>query len=162
MDKLLSKEEIQSYRMFGMMVDKKEAFGSEEYGTDKTFIPPEEVDLYLKQHGYRERPTEVTKDSFSFTLLKEQHGYREYPTEITPKIEAEEAEKKKEKLPKGFTRKLKEVYCENFGSGKFGEVGDVELMERFREQRLKKFFTDEEEKIIWLIIQNAICEGRTL
>ena len=121
------------------MVDKKEAFGSEEYGTDKTFIPPEEVDLYLKQHGYRE-----------------------YPTEVTPKIEAEKAEKKKEKLPKGFTRKLKEVYCENFGSGKFGEVGDVELLEEFREKRLKNFFTDEEEKVIWLIIQNAICEGRAL
>ncbi len=52
MNRLLSEEEIQSYRKYGMMVDVEEVFGKGEYGIKKTFIPPEEVDAYIGRCGY--------------------------------------------------------------------------------------------------------------
>lgn len=51
MNQQLSEEEIQSYRKYGMMVDIEDVFGKGEYSIKKTFIPPEEVDTYLRKKG---------------------------------------------------------------------------------------------------------------
>ena len=52
MNQQLSEEEIQSYRKYGMMVDIEDVFGKGEYSIKKTFIPPEEVDTYLRKYGF--------------------------------------------------------------------------------------------------------------